>query len=157
MPRRAYLINNGDGTASISGGLTLAGGAAVAERAMKKVIASVAIGLNSVYGAPSTINPLAGFNTIDLEKLTYVLGGMFAMGGENITVKVTATYNDNSTVDYIPAAFTMTGTTVKTEDDFDALIVEGKSIKKLQVYAKTDQVMATAATLALTAEGEYVV
>lgn len=157
MPGRAYVKNNGDGTASISNGLSLAGGAAVSERDMKKDSGLLAIGLNGVYGAPTTINPITGFNTLDIENISYVMGGTFAGGPENVTVKITVTYNDNTTADYIPAAFTATGTTVKTESDYDSLIVEGKSIKRVQVFAKTDQVASTLATAKVILEGEYVV
>lgn len=122
-----------------------------------------AIGLSNNYGTTTNVTPRSGyieFNTVKEQvnyqafvptKVRFVAGGSFAGGGENVTVKITLTYNDATTAN-VTHVFTATGTYWLTDDEMATLLVAGNDrfIKSLAYNAKSDQ-GSTAVTLTGTA------
>jgi hypothetical protein len=120
---------------------------------------SPAIGVVGVYGASTSVVPKSGYvlvgssyeqynyQTLTPTRLKFVAGGLF-IDGENVTARVTVTYNDGTTAN-VTHVFTDIGTYWLTDDEITSLLADNKYIKSLAYDAKSDQ--NTKVTLACTA------
>lgn len=113
-----------------------------------KASTNVAVGLNNAYGAITSVAPIA--SRIAWWNAAITIGG--TVGAETITVRIEVEYEDG-TLTTLTKTYTATSAKIYlTAAEIEGLISNNKTIYKLRLSAKTDQV-STLATVTVDSYG----